>query len=193
MPLESATYIDGLNPSNPAGTDLVSAGDDHIRLLKSAIKATFPNLAAAVTVTAAEMNMLAGVSSNIQSQLAGKSNVGHSHAETDISDGAVFARLSANETIAGIWDFTSRPTINGIGVLDATSLVPETQVLDANILARLGSNETITGSWNFTTPPLAAGLGILRWGTAGMTSGRVFLVDVVPPDTGTPGDIYLVY
>jgi len=56
MGLESATYIDGLNASNPAGADPKSQGDDHIRLLKSTIKATFPNVAGAVTVTHTELN-----------------------------------------------------------------------------------------------------------------------------------------
>ena len=46
MGLESATYIDGLNTSNPVGaSDFVSQGDDHLRLIKTAIKATFPGVA----------------------------------------------------------------------------------------------------------------------------------------------------
>ena len=42
MALETATYINGLVITNPAGGDDLSQGDDHIRLLKSTIKATFP-------------------------------------------------------------------------------------------------------------------------------------------------------
>jgi hypothetical protein len=56
MALESATYIDGLNASNPAASDAISTADDHLRLIKSTIKATFPNINAAVTKTAAELN-----------------------------------------------------------------------------------------------------------------------------------------
>lgn len=56
MPLESASYIDGLNPSYPGATDQVQQGDDHIRLLKAVIKSTFPNITAPVTKTAAELN-----------------------------------------------------------------------------------------------------------------------------------------
>ncbi len=44
MALESTTYINGLVVTNPTGTDARSQGDDHIRLVKSAIKATFPSL-----------------------------------------------------------------------------------------------------------------------------------------------------
>lgn len=56
MGLESATYISDLVATNPLGTDLKSQGDDHIRLIKSAIKATFPNVSGAVTATHGELN-----------------------------------------------------------------------------------------------------------------------------------------
>ncbi|MCP4799321.1 MAG: hypothetical protein GY893_05170, partial [bacterium] len=48
MGLETSTYIDGLVTSNPLGTDVVSKGDDHIRLIKSTIKASFPDVDEAV-------------------------------------------------------------------------------------------------------------------------------------------------
>lgn len=61
MPLESATYIDGLVATNPVNaTDQVAQGDDHLRLLKSTIKATFPNLTGAMTASQAELNILDG-------------------------------------------------------------------------------------------------------------------------------------
>jgi len=43
MALESATYISGLVSANPPGTDAISQGDDHIRLIKSVLKSTLPN------------------------------------------------------------------------------------------------------------------------------------------------------
>lgn len=59
MALESATYISDLNTSNPAAGDSVAQGDDHIRLLKSTIKATFPNVTGAVNPTQTQFNYLA--------------------------------------------------------------------------------------------------------------------------------------
>ena len=56
MALESGTYIDSLNASNPASTDGLGQADDHLRLIKSTIKATFPNLDGAVTATVANLN-----------------------------------------------------------------------------------------------------------------------------------------
>lgn len=54
--LESATYISDLVSSNPLSSDLASTADDHIRLLKSTIKTTFPNINNAVTVTDEQLN-----------------------------------------------------------------------------------------------------------------------------------------
>jgi microcystin-dependent protein len=61
MALESATYIDGLNTSNPTATDNISEADDHLRLVKSAIKTTFPNITGAVNSTHTELNLLDGL------------------------------------------------------------------------------------------------------------------------------------
>ena len=64
MGLETGTFIDSLNSSNPAAGDPVNEGDDHIRLVKSTVKATFPNISGAVTSTQAELNLLDGVTAN---------------------------------------------------------------------------------------------------------------------------------
>lgn len=56
MGIESAQYVNQLVPSNPLSTDSVSQADDHLRMIKSAIVATFPNLNAPVTATAAQLN-----------------------------------------------------------------------------------------------------------------------------------------
>lgn len=59
MSLETGTYISDLNASNPVQTDQKKQGDDHIRLIKSTIKATFPNVNGAVNPTPAQFNLLA--------------------------------------------------------------------------------------------------------------------------------------
>lgn len=56
MALEQAQYIASLNVSNPLSTDTVSQADDHLRLIKSVLKNTFPNLNAPVTATPAQLN-----------------------------------------------------------------------------------------------------------------------------------------
>ena len=61
MGLETATYISQLVASNPTASDPVSQGDDHLQLIKSVLQSQFTTLgAAAVTTTAAELNLLDG-------------------------------------------------------------------------------------------------------------------------------------
>lgn len=56
MALETGTYINSLVSTNPVATDGLSQADDHLRLIKSTIKATFPNLTGAVTPTQDNIN-----------------------------------------------------------------------------------------------------------------------------------------
>jgi len=56
MALETGTYINSLVTANPAATDALSQADEHLRLIKSTIKATFPNLTGAVTATQSDIN-----------------------------------------------------------------------------------------------------------------------------------------
>lgn len=58
MALESASYINGLVSSNPAAGDPVTQADDHMRLIKATLLATFPNITGAVTPTHTELNAL---------------------------------------------------------------------------------------------------------------------------------------
>jgi hypothetical protein len=43
MGLESGTYVNDLVTTNPTATDGVTQGDDHLRLIKSTLKTTFPD------------------------------------------------------------------------------------------------------------------------------------------------------
>jgi microcystin-dependent protein len=56
MALETASYIDGLVATNPVGSDPLADADGHIRLVKSALKATFPNITGPVTATQDSLN-----------------------------------------------------------------------------------------------------------------------------------------
>jgi microcystin-dependent protein len=64
MALETGTYINSLVSSNPASTDGLAQADDHLRLLKSTIKATLPNVTGAITSTHTELNALTGVTAS---------------------------------------------------------------------------------------------------------------------------------
>lgn len=62
MGLESASYVNDLNTANPTATDLRAQGDDHLRLLKSVLKTTFPNSSRAFRFTTTGAAVAANVS-----------------------------------------------------------------------------------------------------------------------------------
>lgn len=58
MPLETATYTSDLVVTNPAHTDGLNAADAHLRVIKSALKNTFPNITGPVSATQGVLNYL---------------------------------------------------------------------------------------------------------------------------------------
>lgn len=65
MGLEAATYIDELVNTNPVGgTDNVSQGDDHLRLIKAVLLNSFPNISGAVSKSDTAINALPDVGDN---------------------------------------------------------------------------------------------------------------------------------
>ena len=72
MSVETASYVNQLDPTLPLGADARSQGDDHLRLIKSVLQGTFPYLTGPLLVGQAEINYLSGLSSNLVSQLAAK-------------------------------------------------------------------------------------------------------------------------
>lgn len=49
MGLETGTYLNNLVETNPLTSDAKSQGDDHLRLIKSVLKATFPGMAGRIS------------------------------------------------------------------------------------------------------------------------------------------------
>ncbi len=172
MGLESATYIDGLNASNPVhATDQVSQGDDHLRLIKSVLLNTFPNLDGAVNFTPTEANLLDGLtgitgSGNLVASasptLTGTLTVAAIEATT--YDGIAAADLvdkSAAETITGAWDFAA---------ITATSY---DGITAANLLDKSAA-ETVSGAWEFsaalTLSEITGSGGTLDFGSTAITT-----------------------
>ena len=85
MALENGTYVNSLVSSNPASTDGLAQADDHIRLIKSTIKNTFPNVTGAVTATQLELN--ATIPAGDVSYLAALNATGVTSTEFDYLDG----------------------------------------------------------------------------------------------------------
>jgi hypothetical protein len=97
MALESATYINGLVTSNPASTDGLAAADDHLRLLKSTVKASFPGVTGAVNSTHTELNVLDGIATGLTAtELNVLDGITSSTAELNVLDG-IPSTLTATE------------------------------------------------------------------------------------------------
>jgi len=56
MAVENADYIHQLNRDAPTGGESISDGDDHLRVIKKAVKGTFPEVKGQVTATHTELN-----------------------------------------------------------------------------------------------------------------------------------------
>jgi hypothetical protein len=119
MGLETGTYIDSLNTSNPGATDSVAQGDDHIRLLKSTIKNSFPNITGAMTATHTELNLLDGCTANTTElnyvDIATLGTVEASKAVT----------ADANKDITGARNLTITGTLSaGSGLISLSDVYP---------------------------------------------------------------------
>jgi hypothetical protein len=117
MPIETATHLHQLNTANPTSSDPIHEGDNHIRLLKAVLKATFPNINAAVNPTPAEMNHLVGVTSGVQTQI-NTANSNAAQRASNLSDLANVATARTNLDVAqrqsSVTDTTAgRGIING--------------------------------------------------------------------------------
>lgn len=149
MGLETGTYISDLNASNPVNaTDPVSQGDDHLRLIKSTLLNTFPNVTGAATPTHTELNYLDGVTG-----VTGSGNLALAASPTFTGtltaaaiaattyDGITAANLvdkSASEVISGAtWDFQAITAVSFGGIASA------------NLLDK-SATESISGDWSFS-------------------------------------------
>ena len=136
MALETGTYIDSLNASNPAATDALSQADDHLRLIKSTVKATFPNVSGAVTATHTELNIVDGLTASTSeinllngltastSELNILDGVTSNASELNLLDGSTAGTVVASEAIAADSnkDISGGRNITITGEIDAATL-----------------------------------------------------------------------
>lgn len=143
MALETSTYIDGLVATNPTSTDNVGDGDNHIRLLKSTIKATFPNITGAVTGTHTAINSAvstanAATNANTASTIVKRDSSGN------FSAGTITGALTGNVT----GNLTGNVTGNVTGTSGSTTgnAATATALATSRTIALSGD---VTGSASF--------------------------------------------
>lgn len=118
MALEIATYISDLVVTNPTATDPKSQGDDHLRLVKQVLKATFPNVAGAVAATHAELSLLAGATGAITFPAGTRMPFAQAAAPTgwtqDVTDNANNRMLRVVPSGGGAIGGSSSPILNNV-------------------------------------------------------------------------------
>jgi hypothetical protein len=128
MPLEEAAYIDGLNAQNPSSTDQIAEGDNHIRLIKAAIKATFPNISGAVTPTAAQLNTVPNLAPLASPALTGTPTVPTASAGTNTTQAASCEFVLQNGVPSGailLWSGSLSAIPSGWALCDGTNNTPD--------------------------------------------------------------------
>lgn len=142
--LESATYINQLNENYPTGNDHYSTVDEHLRLIKGAVKNTFPNITGALTPTHTELNYVDGVTSAIQTQIDTKlaasrfpnvsGDVTPTHTELNFVDGVTSAIQTQMDTKLASASYTAADVFAKVLTLDGAA-----STLDADLLDGLSS------------------------------------------------------
>ena len=142
MALETATYINGLVVTNPVATDGLAQADDHMRLIKSTIKSTFPSITGAITATQVELNVLDGITSST-AELNILDGVTSTAAELNILDGVTATTAEINYLSGLTGNIQSQ--IGGI----STALVNDTSPQLAGTLDTNGQSIAF-GNWTIS-------------------------------------------
>jgi hypothetical protein len=163
MPLETATYIDGLNASNPAASDAISTADDHLRLIKSTIKATFPNITGPVTATQAAINGAAPLASPT---FTGTPAAPTASPGTNTTQLATTAFVTAADTAAISAERTASATLTNKTISGASNTI-------SNLSAANLSSGTIPDARFPATLPAASGANLTALNASQLTTGTV--------------------
>jgi hypothetical protein len=157
MGLETATYINGLVSTNPTAGDPVSQGDDHVRLIKAAVLATFPNITGAVTATHTALN-------NAATRL--------------LASGTAVASTSGTSIdFTSIPSWVTRVTINLAGVSVSSTSNPLIQIGDAGGIETSGYLGSGTSAGN--GQPAAVASYTTGFGLNSATAGNLFHGSIV--------------
>ena len=115
MPLETGNEIQDLVPTNPVSTDNVAQGDDHLRLIKTCIQGSFPNMTAPWTTS----NAIAHGNATADGQSATLGQVNALIAKRS------WGRVAANGAILeGTGDFSVNKTGTGTDTITFNNAAP---------------------------------------------------------------------
>lgn len=131
--------------TNPTGTDSRSTSDDHHRLIKAAIKRTWPNVAGEVSASHGALNFVTTLSANAQTQLNGKLPI----SATALTANSALYAVSATNAVSSIFATSATNATSAVfatSATNATSAVFATSATNAASAARATSSARATSA-----------------------------------------------
>jgi hypothetical protein len=164
MTIETALYPNQLNATLPPQSDIVREGAGHLRLLKTVVKTTFPNLGGAWNATQTEANYIVGVTSPIQAQINSK--------------GAITGQTwTGAHVFSGTATLPAATTIGAVTAAELAHLSGVTSPIQTQFAAKASlSGATYTGAHNYSgasavTLPAATSIGSITQAELGYVDG----------------------
>ena len=164
MTIEIALYPNQLNATLPPQSDIVREGAGHLRLLKTVVKTTFPNLGGAWNATQTEANYIVGVTSPIQAQINSK--------------GAIAGQSwTGAHVFSGTATLPAATTIGAVTAAELAHLSGVTSPIQTQFAAKASlSGATYTGAHNYSgassvTLPAATSIGSITSTELGYVDG----------------------
>jgi hypothetical protein len=173
MGLETGTTIASFISSNPTSADPVNEGDNHLRLIKSVLKAQFPGAAALgynipITATEAELNSLhTGSITTILPTISGYvigANTAIASTDTLLASiGKAQGQINAKTVITGSELVTNLQDVNGLnvtsGIIESAGRFTLSAVYTIQTIGTTTNTQwnTIANTTNVTATALVAG------------------------------------
>jgi hypothetical protein len=163
MTIESATTINELDATKPGSNDLTAEGDDHLRLIKAAIKATFANVTGAVTMTHTQLNSIPNLATLASPALTGTPTVPTASQSTSTTQAAstqFVQQAIAAVNAQGTWYSPKYYSAVGDGISDDTTAFTAMKAVVDNQVASVvnfsGGRYSTTGTfWDNNVSPTA--------------------------------------
>ena len=173
MGLETSTYVSGLNTSNPAATDGLAQADDHLRLIKTVLKNTFPNLNGAVTATPADLNNTSAIPTTLTDLGITDGNNGQV-LKTDGSGNFSFFTLPTGSTDTNY--YVTGGSYSG-GTLTLTRNGGLGNISISGLPAAITNNNQLTNGANYVTS------SAIPTNNNQLTNGAGYITSATPPTT----------
>lgn len=152
MGLEVATRIDQLVVTNPVGaTDPKSQGDDHLRLIKTAIKGTFPNFTGVLDSTDSAIDSVVTLITGLSTIAVNRSTPGISGSINYTSASSTLIYLRVGSYVFAVGRFVG--AVAGAGNVGFDFSLP--------IASNLGAASDLFGGGIYATPGIPANASVI--------------------------------